>query len=209
MSCITPSQPASSAAPDIEIDPEILLELCCGCTDGAPPCVYCALRRRGQLSVHKFRQVPGKIYGNYTNEDGASAVMECEVNFTAFKIHGAQGSCPLVSLLDPAVEISHPPPGLTDLSTFSICRRHAGNTNDLWHITANTAADAASWVLALRAQRPHVATSSCIHHMRIQRFLMRSQGAWLPDPASDLSVKQGRSYWATADRFAGASAYTF
>ena len=30
-----------------------------------------------------------------------------------------------------------------------------------------------------------------------------SSGAWLPDPASDLSVKQGRNYWATADRFAG------
>lgn len=194
-----------SVLPDINVDPDILLDLCCGCIDGASPCIYCSLRRKGELSVRKFRQVPGKVYGNHTNEEGSCASMLCEVTFTSFKIHGASSSMPLVSLLDPLVDIAYPPAGLKDPCTLSICRRGPGNVNELWYISAANEADARDWFSVIKAPRPKHATASCVNHMKVQRFLMRSSGAFLPDPASDALIKQTRSYWAAADRFAGAN----
>jgi hypothetical protein len=45
-----------ATAAEVEGDAEIVLALCCGCTDGCPPCVYCSLRKTGELNVRKFRQ---------------------------------------------------------------------------------------------------------------------------------------------------------
>jgi hypothetical protein len=200
-----------SALSDISVDPNMLLDLCCGCVDDAPPCFYCSLHKKGELSVRKFRQVPGKVYGNHTNEEGSCSSMVCETTFTSFRIHGSSSSFPLVSLLDPLVDISYPPAGVKDPCTLSICRRGPGNINELWYITATTEAEACDWYSVLKAPRPKHGTASCLYHMKVQRFLMRSSGSDLPDPASDSSTKQARSYWAAADRFAGLqpSVYVF
>ena len=130
------SAPLQGPSPaEVEGEAEILLAFCCGCIDGTPPCVYCALRKKGTLNVRKFRQVPGKVYGNYTMEEG-SANQLCEVTYSTFRIHGASGSIPLVSLLDPMVELLHPPAGVKDLCTFSICCRGPSNVNDIWYMRA-------------------------------------------------------------------------
>ena len=194
-----------SALLDSSVDPDILLDLCCGCVDGVSPCLFCSLRRKSELNVRKFRQVPGKVYGNHTNEEGSCSSMLCEATFTSFRIHGNSSSIPLVSLLDPLVDIAYPPAGLKDPLTFSICRRGPGNINELWYISAATEAEACDWYNVLKAPRPKHGTASCLYHMKVQRFLMRSTGALLPDLTSELSIKQARSYWAAADRFAGFS----
>ena len=124
-----------SSLPDSNADPDVLLALCCGCVDGASPCIYCSHHKKGEMSIRKFRQVPGKVYGNHTNEEGACSSMLCEATFTTFRIHGPSSSVPLVSLLDPQVDIVCPPAGLKDLCTLSICRRGPGNVNELWYMT--------------------------------------------------------------------------
>ena len=189
---------------EVDGDAEILLALCCGCTDGCPPCAYCCCRKKGQLIVQKFRQVPAKVYGNYTHPENTAVSMTCEVNFSTFRIHGACGSTPLVSLLDPIVELSHPPAGVKDPLIFSIARRNSGNVTDLWYLTAPTEEDARDWFALLKAHRPKRASSSCSRYMRVQRFLMQSQGVTLPGPDADVAVmKHDRGYWTAADRFAG------
>jgi hypothetical protein len=198
-------QPATQS--DIDIEADILLELCCGCVDSVPRCVYCSLRKKGELAVTKFRQVPGKVYGCHVNEEGSSN-MVCESNFATFRIHGDSGSFPLVSLLDPDVEVSYPPIGVKNDCMFSISRRGPSNVSELWHMLASSEQDARDWFEVLKAPRPKRATASCAQHIRIQRFLMRAEGVCLPDPSSDVFVKQSRNYWAAADRVAG-SFYTF
>jgi hypothetical protein len=130
--------------------------------------------------------------------------MRCEASFTTLRFIDAAGSSNLISFLDPTVEITYPPAGVKDLCIFSLCRRAPDKTSEIWHFTASSPEEALYWVNAMRAPRPKLATPSCLHHMRIQRFLSHSDGALTSKPFDSL-VKSGRNYWAAADRFAGAT----